>query len=159
MSIVKTVNGDIISMFKNRDFDVMLHGCNCFHTMGAGVAGRIAKAYPEALISDKSTEYGIDKLGCYSTASTNYGVIVNAYTQFLPGKESPSILYSSIGKVFSDLNRLLNSNIANILGIDDVTIGIPKIGSGIAGGSWNKIEKIINEVAPDLRIVLVEYRP
>lgn len=155
MPIIKTVNGDIISMFKNRDFDIMLHGCNCFHTMGAGVAGQIAKAYPEALLADKQTEYGIDKRGSYSSALTKNGVIVNAYTQFRPGKEHPSAIYDSIDKVFSNINRLFNA----IPSIYITAIGIPKIGSGIAGGDWDQIEKIINDAAPDLHITLVNYVP
>lgn len=41
--IVKYIKGDIVALFtegKN-----IAHGCNCFHTMKAGVAGQLTKAF------------------------------------------------------------------------------------------------------------------
>ena len=35
MNIVK---GDLIKSAKEGQFDVIIHGCNCFNTMGAGIA-------------------------------------------------------------------------------------------------------------------------
>lgn len=42
--MIEYVNGDI---FKGKD-DVIVHGCNCFCNMGAGIALQVAKYYPEA---------------------------------------------------------------------------------------------------------------
>lgn len=33
--------GDLIERAENGDFDVIIQGCNCFHTMGAGIAKSI----------------------------------------------------------------------------------------------------------------------
>ncbi|RYD20572.1 MAG: hypothetical protein EOP88_14530 [Verrucomicrobiaceae bacterium] len=35
---MKTVAGDLIQLAKNGEFDLIVHGCNCMCTMGAGVA-------------------------------------------------------------------------------------------------------------------------
>ena len=44
---MKIINGDIIKLAP--EFDVVIHGCNCFHKMGAGVAKLIAKNFPEGV--------------------------------------------------------------------------------------------------------------
>lgn len=144
--IIKTISKDLLQAFEEMQFDAIAHGCNCFHTMGAGVAGAIARRFPRALESDKLyTSYGDkDKLGEYTLVITDFGDIINGYTQFQLGKCPTDELYSNIRKLFTSLN------------IDYVgeTIGIPRIGSGIAGGSWSEIEKIINETTPDVNIIV-----
>ena len=55
-------------------FDVVIHGCNCFNTTGAGVAKQIKLQYPEAYQADKLTIKGDKgKLGSYTQAETNRG--------------------------------------------------------------------------------------
>ena len=39
------IEGDLIEMAKLGRFDVITHGCNCFCTMGAGIAPQMAKAF------------------------------------------------------------------------------------------------------------------
>lgn len=50
------VKGDILDVAKEHQVDIIAHGCNCFHTMGAGVAARLAKAYPAIVASDKESD-------------------------------------------------------------------------------------------------------
>lgn len=141
-----TKKGNLLTAFANGEVNTIVHGCNCFHTMGAGIAGQIAKLYPGAFDVDKTTPYGdIRKLGTYSLFTTpDNGDIINAYTQFKPGKENPYYLYASIEEVF----RQINFDFAN------KTIGIPRIGAGIAGGNWNTIFNIIAKVAPNVNIIV-----
>lgn len=64
--IIGTVRGDLISIFKS-GAGHLIHGCNCFHTMGAGIARQIVREFPQALETDKMTAYGDpDKLGTLS---------------------------------------------------------------------------------------------
>ena len=46
--IIGTVKGDLISIFKS-GAGHLIHGCNCFHTMGAGIARQIVREFPQAL--------------------------------------------------------------------------------------------------------------
>lgn len=160
MPILKTVTGNLITMFKNGDFNEIAHGVNCHHAMGSGIAPQIANAYPEVRKCDNDTQYGDhNKLGkCFFT-STKDGIVVNMYTQFYPGKEDKTVLYNSIRQCFKQLNSLTKKPVIfQDLEKDDYwTLGIPMIGSGIAGGNWNVIEKIINEVTPNIRIILVKW--
>ena len=62
--MIKEVWGDAVKMLKSKEIRVLAHGCNCFNTMGSGIAAEIAKFFPDAVISDKMTKYGdINKLG------------------------------------------------------------------------------------------------
>jgi O-acetyl-ADP-ribose deacetylase (regulator of RNase III) len=155
--IVKTVSGDLLKLFREDHFDAIVHGCNCFHTMGAGIARQIAVEFPEAYMTDQITRYGDRyKLGTYSVTKTKFGRIFNAYTQFLPGKEVLSILYPAITKSFAKINY---RHTGPKQGMKKATIGIPRIGAGIAGGYWEDISALINEVTPDIDIVLVNWKP
>lgn len=39
------IQGDLIQLAKEGKFDVIAHGCNCFCTMGAGIAPKMAEAF------------------------------------------------------------------------------------------------------------------
>lgn len=137
------VHGNVLEAFSENKFDGIVQGCNCFHLMGAGFAAQIAKEYPVAVEADNKTEHGDwSKLGTYSVADTVNGVIINGYTQFRPGRSPADVLYANIRELFTDLNKQYAGKV----------FGIPKIGAGIAGGDWETIAEIIQEVTPNLGI-------
>ena len=151
--MIKTINGDLIELAINGDFDIIIHGCNCFHAMGAGIAKQIAKQFPISKIADKSTTYAdINKLGTWSFVTTPIGdtlhilTIVNAYTQFRPG---PNAEYAAIEKFLIDFYP----HIAN----QNLRIGIPQIGCGIGGLEIEHVTKLIDQMWKDLDITLVIY--
>lgn len=133
---LKYVMGDLV---KDANlYDVICHGCNCFTTMGAGIAKFIKKKYPEAYEADKQTKYGdANKLGTITTYhDKNDGVtIVNAYTQYHYKGEGVLAEYGAIRGCMKEIKKEFSGK----------KIGLPMIGSGLAGGSWNMIEKIIKD--------------
>ena len=157
--IIETVDGNLLDLFDKRWFNVIVHGCNCYQTMGAGIAGQISDRFPEALAADMKTTKGPKKLGTYSSTLISrdnvvYGHIVNMYTQDQPGPSSPEVLESSIRQGFSLLNQNRKDFSSTI-----PFIGIPMIGAGIARGDWMRHVEIINEVTPDLDIVVINFKP
>ncbi len=141
--------GDLLEFAANGIFDVIIHGCNCFCSMGGGIARSIAERFPEANIADQRTIIGDrSKLGGYTSVTINNLKIINAYTQYDCGGPKP-IDYNALEKVFTKLN----SDLA-----PDSKIGIPLIGAGLAGGDWNTIQSIINQTTPRLNITLVRYQ-
>ncbi|QQG32204.1 hypothetical protein CkP1_0122 [Citrobacter phage CkP1] len=124
--------------------------------MGAGVAGQLAKAYPVVFSADKGiTEYGDkEKLGTYSRAVKLYGhdnhevYCFNLYTQYYPGA---NVDYGAILYAFQELNAWAETQLYR------PKIYIPRIGAGIAGGDWHKIEVIIDMFTPDIDIVVVDW--
>ena len=144
------IYGDLIQLALSGKFDTIIHGCNCFCSMGAGIARTIHDVFPEACKADQNTIYGDrNKLGTYTSAVSNGITIINAYTQYDCAGYRP-VDYSAIQKVFSMLNTDLNP---------EQKIGIPLIGAGLAGGDWSIIQNIINETTPKLPLTLVRYSP
>ena len=152
---VRITKGDLITMAKHGEFDVVIHGCNCFHIMGAGVAWGLRNAFPEVFQADLETQRGaFDKLGTCSEAvcEIDGGVVtvVNAYTQYSPGGPP--------GTVNVDYQALRKCMVWVKTNHSGKKIGIPKIGAGLAGGDWDKISKIICEELGDEDVTLVLYQ-
>lgn len=164
MGIIKTVKGDLVKMALNGDFDVIVHGANCFGVMGAGIAPVVAKAFggEDDLVRQVDRDFPIpigskERLGNYSYLQTDEVLVINAYTQHSTGGRragKPDVSYDAIRDVFEKLNLDITSHIGK-----NATIGIPLIGCGLAGGNWEVVETIINDATPDLNIILVEYQP
>lgn len=74
---MKVVHGDLLKMAAEGDFDVIVHGCNCFCQMGAGIARPIRQKFPQAYIEDRKTVRGdVSKLGTYTFATVETSMIV-----------------------------------------------------------------------------------
>lgn len=144
--MIQYFNGDVIKAFKEcKQNCCLIHGCNCFNTMGAGVAKQIKEQFPNAYIVDNQTLCGdISKLGSYTSYSfSDNGVnktIFNAYTQYHYGKvphKQFNLDYEALELALLKIDSQLD---------DNIIIYMPKIGAGLAGGDWNEIEKIINKI-------------
>jgi O-acetyl-ADP-ribose deacetylase (regulator of RNase III) len=151
---MKMIKGDLIKLALEGKFDVIVHGCNCFCTMGAGIAKAIKNEFQEAYEADCKTEKGNkDKLGTYSYATIkingNEITVINAYTQYDykgPGMKAD---YNAIRSVFKNIKSNFSGK----------RIGYPKIGAGLAGGDWDQISKIIDEELINEDHTLVEFAP
>jgi len=142
--IIQTIKGSVIDLAAMTDeFDLLLHGCNCFNTMGSGVAKAIADKWPGVVEADNRTDKGdVYKLGSYTTYVTDTGlIIVNAYTQYHYGRKDKYFEYSAFDQVLRGLEDEYNSpfrfsRASRVLA--------PKIGSGLGGGDWEVISKMIS---------------
>lgn len=135
---MKEIKGNIIQLALEGHFDVIIHGCNCFNTMGAGIALQIRNNFPEAYEADQTTKLGDKtKLGNYTSVTVMRRMkvfdVVNAYTQYHYGKGGPHVNYLAIYDVFIKIAQRYNG----------ARIAYPKIGCGLAGGNWNKVVPLI----------------
>ena len=151
---MKTYRGDLLRLADEGAFDVIAHGCNCFCTMGAGIAKGVAALFPQALEADRQTPKGERaKLGTCSFAEieTLRGrlTIVNAYTQFHYRGHGDKADYEAIR---SCMRWLAEHH-------GQARIGLPRIGAGLAGGNWLRIERIIGEELASCDVTVVEYQP
>ncbi len=145
--------GNLIELAQNGQFDVIVHGCNCWCVMGAGIAKAIRQAFPEAYQADQQTEPGDrNKLGTCTEAVIELDghrlVAVNAYTQFNYKPEEGKVLVD-YEAVRSCMRWIRNRHAGR-------RIGLPKIGAGLAGGDWNRISRIIEEELDGEDLILVE---
>tara|TARA_E500000178_G_scaffold355819_1_gene429961 strand:+ start:604 stop:1041 length:438 start_codon:yes stop_codon:yes gene_type:complete len=138
--------GDLLDLFYHKKIDILVHGCNCFNTMGAGIAKKIKEIYIDAYNADLLTVKGDkNKLGTYSISKINETqYIINAYTQYYYFGKRP-LNYEALRNVF----KLINKNFNNMI------IGIPKIGAGLAKGDWNIIKNIIEEETTNNKLICV----
>jgi len=156
---MKEIKGNIIQLAKEGEFDMIIHGCNCFCKMGKGIAKSIKEHFPEAYKADCITKIGDrSKLGTYSHEYIkDYDLyVINAYTQFDYNRFKKTFNYDALEMVLKRLNR--DIRLRNIFDFGMKTkIGYPKIGSGLAGGDWNRISKIIDRSLEGLDHTLVVY--
>lgn len=138
--ITVEIHDDIFKHFEAKKYDAFAHGCNCYHIMGGGIAHFVSTKYPQALEADKKTIKGDkSKLGQFSVAKSEFGDIINMYTQFITGRD---LHIDKLRQCFENLNKTYKGKV----------VAIPKIGCGIAGGDWDTVKNIINEVTPDVEI-------
>ncbi len=146
------IKGDLIQLAFEGKFDVIIHGCNCFCSMGAGIAKSIRDEFPEAYQADLKTDMGDKKkLGTYTMARIQRKgstiIVINGYTQY--DFSGPGILvdYTAVQKLFARIKKDFPHN----------RIGYPKIGAGLAKGNWEVISGIINKEIKGEDHALVEY--
>lgn len=128
------IQGDLLQLAEEGRFDVIVHGCNCHHRMGAGIAKFVARRFPEALDADLATPKGDrSKLGTLSIARIERGdvqfALVNAYTQFDTRGPQPRVSYPAISSCFRAIAQHFPGQ----------HIAYPLIGAGLAGGDWDLI--------------------
>ena len=151
---MRTTQGDLIKLARAGEFDVIVHGCNCFCAMGAGIALAIKRAFPEAYEADQKTPCGDrTKLGtCSAALCANDGkalVVVNAYTQFHWDGEGVLLHYEALRSCMWWIKTNYSGK----------RIGLPKIGAGLARGDWSVIRKIIDEELYGEDVTIVEFSP
>ena len=144
---MQIIRGDLLGLAKARYFNVIVQGCNCFCTFGAGIAKQIKEQFPAAYDADCQTVNGdAAKLGSYSAANYNNLTIVNAYTQFDTMGPGIKADYDAIRAVMTKIKTDFHG----------CRIGMPMIGAGLAGGDWKMISRIIDEelAGEDVTLVL-----
>jgi O-acetyl-ADP-ribose deacetylase (regulator of RNase III) len=161
--MIKYVKGDLIELGLAGEFDLIIHGANVFHTMGAGIARQIREKIPEAYAADKETPYGKEeKVGTYSKAikktakkvlnmdsryEYKYLIVINAYTQFAYSRNGDVFSYEGFEKILKDIDNHFPYE----------TIGLPLIGCGLAGGNKERILKIIGDTIGHRDVTIVEW--
>lgn len=153
---MKIIKGDLLEQADKGEFDMILHGCNCFHTWGSGIAKALKSKWYSAYLVDKlGSSYGdATKLGSYTyadvtTISGDYLTIVNCYTQVRYGREKQHFQYSALETVLDRLRVDFH--------LEDYRIGYPLIGGGLGKGDPEIIKAIFEEKLKKLDHTLVEY--
>jgi len=133
-----------IDIFKAK-IDALLHNCNCFHTMGGGIALAIKNKFHSAYVADLETEYASrHKLGLFSvgrvSTDPNIKFIVNLYAQYSFGTDRVQLDYNAFE---AGVRRVVTWAEGEN---PKMVIGIPYgIGCSLAGGSWPSVKKILEK--------------
>ena len=146
--------GDLIELALKGEFDVIVHGCNCFNMMGGGIAFQIANRFPDAKLADEETVRGdAGKLGTYTIGMDGRLVILNCYTQYSVSRDGSDVFeYIAFERVLSKIVQRFGK----------YRIGLPLIGMGLAGGDAGRIMPVIEAFAQRMAekggsVTLVEW--
>ncbi len=133
------IKGDVLKS----DERIIVHGCNCFNTMGSGIARQIRERFPEAYAADIQTLYGDKlKLGRFTdalceNAHGNAVHVINAYTQYKYTRTEVDVDYDALRSALTRVClEFRNSSV----------VALPKIGCGLAGGDWEVVEEILESI-------------
>lgn len=159
MSAIKIIDGNLLDFPNGIDF--IAHSCNTQNIMGGGIARQIKDRYPNAYSADCHAMMNNDnQLGWYSFAVTdatqNKG-IYNMYTQDKIGGNRAvnyEAFYVALNKVVDHIEWQMKSE------DEEKILGLPwGISCGLAGGSWNVIFSMINDILIDrnLKTYIVKY--
>lgn len=151
--------GNLLDLAEQGEFDIVVQGCNCFNTMGGGIAREIRERYPEVAAVDSKTVRGdYNKLGNWTSEAVirkNGSIeftVINAYTQYSVSRGEDVFEYIAFELI---LQKLLQAH-------GDMKIGVPYIGMGLAGGNKDIIIPMIEWFAEKVStkggsVTLVEF--
>ena len=153
--MLKHTKGNLLDLAEAGDFDVIIHGCNCFTTMGSGIAREIRERYPAAAMADNITVKGdYNKLGNYTVAynMAPHFIILNCYTQYNMSRGTDVFEYTAFQLILEKI----------LFAYGDKRIGLPYIGCGLAGGDKDTIIDMIEWFAERIAleggtVTLVEF--
>lgn len=165
MGLYKEKDGNVIEEFKNGDYHVIAHGCNCFASFGAGIALTMAQEFPEAQYADQYLDIpnGRLRLGKASWIEVDdLGFIFNLYSQFQPG---PDFRLEALRKSLRLMKKVLRDELTyqdldgkKVFKPEEIKIGLPLIGCGIGGGKWNEVSEVIKEELADFDVTIVHFK-
>jgi O-acetyl-ADP-ribose deacetylase (regulator of RNase III) len=142
----------------------ILHGCNAQGRMGSGVAKLIRDRYPTAYADYRSAydDCGLS-LGQVIWSINDPHVIINAITQEFYGYDAHQgavyVSYEGLGTAIDQINQTAlksrkDASIAASIGGIVTEVAMPLVGAGLAGGSWDIIEQIIEGLSLDFQPVV-----
>lgn len=171
MGSYREIEGDLIKLALEGEFNVITHGCNCFCKMGAGIAPLFAKNFFANKFEKEGEAYigDINKLGTidfeYLTHTGDslrisnpndlhvgdiHVIVVNSYTQYYygshPSNNGIPLDYAALILCLQKINHLFKGS----------TIGLPLIGCGLAGGNWDIVKPIIQKELKDMHVTIVK---
>jgi O-acetyl-ADP-ribose deacetylase (regulator of RNase III) len=157
--MLKHTKGNLLDLAEAGEFDVVVQGCNCFNTMGGGIAREIRERYPHVAAVDGKTVRGdYTKLGNWTQENvllkngTITFDIINAYTQYNMSQGTDVFEYTAFQLILEKLTFVYPGK----------RIGLPYIGMGLAGGDKDVIIPMIEWFAERVAIeggsvTLVEF--
>lgn len=159
----KEVSGDVVdvaeSVANTARLTIIPHVCNSLGVMGAGVARRLVTKWPGILRNyadgcNRALLVGRNRVGWndYVAVKNNSIEVVNMVAQVGVGRSNRIPLrYGALAKCMHDLLDAYDA---------DINIVAPKFGSALAGGNWEVIRDMIEEIWVDngVDVTVVVYK-
>ena len=142
----------------NSNENIIAHGCNCSGSFAAGVAGLLSNKYPKTkeayfkkFHNGTGWILGDVQLVCINDERSRY--VANCATQQTYGNAYKTkrvyVCYDAIQNVMIQLRDECEKK--------GWSLAMPRIGAGLGGGDWEKIEAIITRVFENSQVEVVIY--
>lgn len=144
------IEGDLFALVKENDGgNVIIHGCNCMGAFAAGVAGLVARHYPEAYDQyQENYKQGLLVPGSAQYVFIDNDLVINAMTQVYPGAHAElQLIESAFDKIIVCLKLLAERSL-----IQYERVWLPAIGCGIGGLTFDQVKPLFEKLN-----VLEEY--
>jgi len=148
--VIKIVDGDILQASEK----LVVHQVNCMGVMGGGIALQIRKQFPKVyseykrLCSHTESKQLLGTIQCVQDDIDK--VFVNVFGQLGYGRNTQYTDYDALRK---GLN-----NVCSIAKQYNISVAIPfNIGCGLAGGNWELVYKMIEDVFQDYDVTLYRW--
>jgi O-acetyl-ADP-ribose deacetylase (regulator of RNase III) len=159
--MIKYVIGDATDP-QGDDTKFIVHICNDIGAWGAGFVMALSAKWPEpeSWYKDWSVgrlrpyEFNLGQVQCVPVGFVGEfpkcTFVVNMIAQHgVRSKDNPSpIRYDALTECLTKVSESARSV--------NASIHMPRIGCGLAGGSWDKVEAIINATMPDLSVTVYD---
>lgn len=166
MKKIEYVSGDITSPHfdKNKQVIFIPHVCNNIGKFGAGVAKAISMKWPSVRHSylDYFSAVVVNKgcLGKVDFCQAEEGIyIANMIAQngIVSESNTKPIKYASLCQAMTAVRMRITNIIKPSFPDKNVSIIAPKFGAGLAGGNWDFIAELIEEIWIDHGIDVTIY--
>ena len=150
--MIDVINGNILNCSEN----IIVHQTNCLGVMGAGLALQLRKKYP--IIFDK---YKIlcDLYKKFPNSLMGYTQIVNVDNSKYVMNCFGQLSYGTGLQTDYESLKLSLNQVKEYAEYNNLSVAIPyKIGCGLAGGDWNIVYKIIEDIFAKSPIKCVLYK-
>lgn len=117
---------------------IIIHICNDCNKWGAGFVMALSRRWKEPEMRFRALKN--PKLGDVEFVSVEKDIsVANIIGQhgIMNSKDGPPIRYEAVRQALKEVCQFAKSNNATVVG--------PRLGSGLAGGDWDEIEKILIE--------------
>lgn len=145
------------------------HICNNIDLFGAGFAAQVAEKFPtvkadyhmlgKKFLADNPGYAQILKI--YEDPKYKhrlYFVNMIAQNGTISPKNPRPINYFSLMKSMSSLSRYIHNNTGYSQKTENIEIHCPKFGSGLAGGNWNFISDLIEDIWGPYQVFVYGYK-
>lgn len=144
---MKIVGGNLFDIVKSGD--VIAHGCNCYNIQDAGIAASMNKIYgtnnPKLFpLEHRAFRGDINKLGNIEYKVIDGITVINAYTQFPPGRNAE---YPALIMCLRKIDTLFKGR----------NVVLPLIGCGIGGLEESKVIAMMERYLLNVNLTIVKY--
>jgi len=140
---------------------IITHICNDIGGWGRGFVLAVSNDHPSAEVAYRSwyqenpewkaTPFALGEVQFVD--STKDIIVANmiAQTGIFPKKGRPPIRYDALHKALK--------KVAHLAMDFDASVHMPRIGCGLAGGKWAKVEEVIKETLVGIPVFVYDYEP